>query len=80
MTPEPAAETPVDPARCPLCGEANGCAMAGASPSGGACWCASVTIAGDVLQRIPEEARRKACVCARCAEGAPRAEGPTVST
>jgi hypothetical protein len=33
----------------------------------GACWCVNATFTQDLLQRVPEEARNKACVCAACA-------------
>lgn len=66
-TPQTVAETP-DPSRCPLCGTPNGCAMA-AGADGGKCWCLSVEIAAEVLARIPDAARDKACVCAACARG-----------
>jgi hypothetical protein len=55
---------------CPLCGQPNGCAMeqrqdAEATPV--PCWCTTVTFTEELLQRIPAAARRKACVCLRCA-------------
>ncbi len=62
------AET-LDPARCPLCGESNGCAMA-ADPDATTCWCFSATIGPDVLERVAAEAQGLVCVCARCASGA----------
>jgi hypothetical protein len=34
---------------------------------GGACWCFSTPIAPGVLERIPAEARGRACVCQACA-------------
>jgi hypothetical protein len=37
------------------------------------CWCTTVSFTQDVLQRIPEAARRKACVCLRCATQEPAA-------
>jgi hypothetical protein len=60
----------VDPARCPLCGEPNACAMLRGED---ACWCAGVAISKDALARIPAPARGVACVCAGCAAGAPAA-------
>jgi hypothetical protein len=64
-----------DPSRCPLCGTPNGCAMAAGSDAE-ACWCMSVELAGGVLERVPEAARDKACVCAACARGEAKT-GPT---
>jgi len=65
---------PVDPARCPLCGGPNGCALAGGAAGAQPCWCASVPFPAEVLARVPEAARGAACVCARCAGG--EVEGP----
>lgn len=57
---------PIDPTRCPLCGESNAC---GAQTGATSCWCFEVTIGPEVLARIPEEASGKACLCSRCARG-----------
>jgi hypothetical protein len=54
----------VDPSRCPLCGGANACGMAAGQAD---CWCKSVTIAPEVLARVPPAARDEACICERCA-------------
>lgn len=65
---------PVDPARCPLCGGPNDCAMAPAeaacSGDPQACWCTGVRFDPELLARIPAAAQRKACVCHACATGA----------
>lgn len=63
-TPRPA----VDPARCPLCGRENVCAMA-SDPDATHCWCFDVTIVPEALERVPDQARGVACVCAACAKG-----------
>ena len=52
---------------CPLCGQGNECAMAKGSAG---CWCERLSIPAEVLERVPEPAKRKVCVCLRCAEGA----------
>ncbi|MGI5939950.1 MAG: cysteine-rich CWC family protein [Thermoleophilia bacterium] len=60
-------QTPVplfDVSRCPLCGQPNDCGAARGDPT---CWCRSVTIPQEVLDRIPPEARGVACVCRKCA-------------
>lgn len=54
----------VDPSRCPLCGQGNGCGMVAGSSE---CWCFSAEIPADVLNRVPAEARGGACVCRNCA-------------
>ncbi|WP_345541827.1 cysteine-rich CWC family protein [Variovorax defluvii] len=61
-----------DATRCPLCGEANRCAIELERESGqaqGPCWCMQTPIPPDVLARVPAYARGLACICARCASG-----------
>ncbi len=52
------------PDRCPICGGLNECAMAAGKTE---CWCANVTISEQALARVPEEAKGKVCLCAKCA-------------
>ncbi|MBC7917366.1 MAG: cysteine-rich CWC family protein [Rhodoferax sp.] len=62
--------TPIDPQRCPLCGERNQCAMELERATGEKqppCWCTAQTFGADLLARLPEEVRAKACICAACA-------------
>jgi hypothetical protein len=33
----------------------------------GPCWCTQVDFGADLLARVPEPARRLACICAACA-------------
>jgi hypothetical protein len=35
------------------------------------CWCYSAEIPAEVMDRVPEDKRGIACICARCAAGAP---------
>lgn len=59
-----------DPARCPLCGEPNACAMETARRTGQAassCWCVQARFSPELLARVPAAAQRLACICARCA-------------
>jgi hypothetical protein len=56
---------PVDPMRCPLCGNANECGMAN---DAGKCWCFTAIISEKVLARVPEGSRNVACICANCAK------------
>lgn len=68
----------VDPARCPLCGAPNRCAMEAARSTGQPqpdCWCTRVVIAPEVLARVPAAAVDRACLCPACAAGLP-APGP----
>ncbi|WP_396435163.1 cysteine-rich CWC family protein [Limnohabitans sp.] len=64
----------LDPCRCPLCGQANACAMTlPDAQQHGACWCTRMHFSAALLQRVPPAARNKACICQRCA-GAPTAQ------
>ena len=54
-------------ALCPLCGNENLCRM---EFDGGRCWCQGVDFAPEILARVPEAARDKACICRKCAEAA----------
>ena len=59
-----------DPRLCPLCGQANQCAMEIEKQTGvpqGACWCCSASISAELLSQIPEALRNQACVCPACA-------------
>lgn len=60
----------VRPELCPLCGGPNQCAMEVERIAGEKqppCWCAQVDFSTDLLARVPDEARRLACICAACA-------------
>ncbi|MDO9402375.1 MAG: cysteine-rich CWC family protein [Polaromonas sp.] len=58
------------PSRCPLCGQPNRCAMEVERDTGvrqPACWCAQVKFEQALLERLPPQARRLACICQACA-------------
>lgn len=61
----------IDPRRCPICRRDNHCA---AAEGRAACWCFARSISRDVLERIPPQARDKACICPDCAEEGDREE------
>ena len=66
-------QTVTDPTRCPLCGQPNACAMEVERATGQPqppCWCTQATFAPALLARVPEDARRRACICAACARSA----------
>jgi hypothetical protein len=66
--------TAIDPRVCPLCGQSNQCANEVERETGiaqGPCWCTTATFDPALLARIAPEARRLACVCARCAAKTP---------
>ena len=54
----------VPPDRCPLCGGPNGCGLAAGADT---CWCFSASILPEALERVPDEARDRTCICADCA-------------
>ena len=62
-------DAPFDATRCPLCGADNRCAMEIGRATGqpqAPCWCVSASLDPALLNRIPDEARGKACVCSAC--------------
>lgn len=64
---------PIDAMRCPLCGGDNRCAMEVEKATGKPqppCWCVSETFTPELLARIPEAARRSACICPACVKAA----------
>lgn len=60
-----------NPGTCPLCGRPNACALASACGNAEDCWCRRVEIPRAVLDKIPPEAVRTACVCRECASAKP---------
>jgi hypothetical protein len=56
----------VDPSRCPLCGQPNHCRLAAGAHSNEECWCFRVRFPSSLLARVPELARRRACICQQC--------------
>ncbi|XHR31228.1 MAG: cysteine-rich CWC family protein [Chthoniobacteraceae bacterium] len=56
----------VDPSLCPLCGGPNGCHLCTTDANKGPCWCTEVTIPRELLERVPEELRNRACICREC--------------
>jgi hypothetical protein len=66
---------------CPLCGNANQCALATASEAAAPCWCFSTSVSKAALARLPAEQIDKACLCPNCAPGleavAPTAVDPS---
>jgi hypothetical protein len=61
----------VDATRCPMCGQANQCAIEEKRVSGvpqPPCWCTQVNFDNQLLSAIANEARGKACICQVCAK------------
>jgi prepilin-type N-terminal cleavage/methylation domain-containing protein/prepilin-type processing-associated H-X9-DG protein len=57
-----------NPSQCPLCGEANDCQLCSPATYKGQCWCAHEEIPAELLARIPENLRNRACICRACLE------------
>lgn len=51
--------------KCPICGKDNNC---GAKDPPGTCWCNHVQISKHLFSLIPQDKRRKACICLECVE------------
>ena len=61
----------IDPTLCPICREPNICAMEKAKATGtkpGRCWCMDAVFTPAVMDQVPDAAKGKACICAKCAE------------
>jgi len=54
--------------RCPLCGEANGCAIAAGSQL--PCWCVDASFERALVERAARAGGLPRCICARCASAA----------
>jgi len=67
---------------CPLCGEANHCAMASAASGEMPCRCTQASFTPELLASVPLSARGKACICQQCATGAasrsPESSNPSI--
>ena len=57
-----------NPSACPLCGAANACQLCSPAAHKGPCWCARVEISSELLARVPENFRNRACICQSCVE------------
>ena len=53
---------------CPLCGQANQCAITAGLPAE-SCWCMQEPVSREALAQLPAEARGKACICPACGSG-----------
>ena len=61
----------IDPTLCPICHEPNICAMEKAKATGTKperCWCMDAVFTPAVMDQVPDAAKGKACICAKCAE------------
>ncbi len=56
-----------------MCGQPNQCAMETERATGEKqppCWCTQVDFSADLLARVPDDAKRLACICPECARRA----------
>jgi len=51
-----------DPNLCPLCGEPNNCGVS--KPED--CWCRLETFSDELIQSVPTDKVKKACICQNC--------------
>ncbi|WP_396654012.1 cysteine-rich CWC family protein [Mechercharimyces sp. CAU 1602] len=51
---------------CPLCGQENQCTKAQGEEEGLSCWCYHVQFSSELLEKIPEKRRGRACICKAC--------------
>ncbi|NMM82562.1 hypothetical protein B2J86_16780 [Acidovorax sp. SRB_14] len=66
MTCPAPAPAPPDDAACPLCGQANQCAVVQGKPAAG-CWCMHARVAPAALAAVPPPLRGQRCICPVCA-------------
>lgn len=59
--------SPLQAAHCPLCGQANQCALAEGRPSE-QCWCMAAVLNREALQALPAAVRGTRCICAVCGQ------------
>jgi prepilin-type N-terminal cleavage/methylation domain-containing protein/prepilin-type processing-associated H-X9-DG protein len=57
-----------NPSQCPLCGGANKCQLCSPAAHKGPCWCAHFEMPAELLARVPENFRNRACICRDCME------------
>jgi len=55
---------------CPICGGPNSCVPAASGRLDTPCWCSDASFSADLLERVPANQRRAACICASCAAAA----------
>ncbi|WP_419871875.1 cysteine-rich CWC family protein [Candidatus Pristimantibacillus sp. PTI5] len=52
---------------CPLCGRPNECGIKAYEEKQEVCWCFHEQFPKELLQKLPELQRGKACICKLCA-------------
>jgi hypothetical protein len=59
-----------DSGTCPLCLQANRCAVAGSGDASRPCWCESVVVAPELRARAATSGGARRCICADCVRSA----------
>jgi prepilin-type processing-associated H-X9-DG protein/prepilin-type N-terminal cleavage/methylation domain-containing protein len=57
-----------NPGLCPLCGGPNDCLLCAPGVARGPCWCVGAGLPSELLARVPENLRNRACICRTCVE------------
>jgi len=55
-----------NPSLCPLCGGPNDCLLCAPGVARGPCWCVGAGLPSELLARVPENLRNRACICQTC--------------
>jgi prepilin-type N-terminal cleavage/methylation domain-containing protein/prepilin-type processing-associated H-X9-DG protein len=58
----------LNPAECPLCAQPNACQLCSPASRKAPCWCTRIEIPAELIARIAENLRDRACVCRACVE------------
>lgn len=48
---------------CPICGQDNGCVIGNKD-----CWCKDFDFPEGLIELVPEDKKRKACICKNCVQ------------
>ncbi|WP_085993837.1 cysteine-rich CWC family protein [Oceanobacillus senegalensis] len=49
---------------CPICGEVNKCMSRGKGNNN--CWCDTQKFPREIFELVPEDSKRKHCICLKC--------------
>jgi len=66
----------INPEQCPLCGWPNGCQLCSPAAYKGPCWYVHEEFPAELLARVPDHLRNRACICQNCVAEFHRAKNP----
>ena len=66
---------PLPNLECPVCGGPNKCAAAASGSFATPCWCTQIAVRPELLARLPQDERKRSCLCRKCLAGASMATG-----